>query len=842
MPATTLAEDATSEPAQARYFEPALFRGGSKSREALQLLSRQRKVLPGTYKVDIHVNGQRKLTDEVEYLHSESGDATLCVRRSVIEAVGIIAAPDAGPADAATCVEYARLVPGAGSEMDIGALRLNLTVPQTLMVKRPKGYVEVDALDAGRTIGFVNYSTNYYRYSSHRQGGSDVSSAYLSLNSGFNVGLWQVRHQASASHVSSYGSSYKPQRTYLQRPLVALQSQLTLGETYTRGQVLSGLRFRGLTLESDERMLPDTARGFAPTIRGVAATNARISVWQSGSEIYQTTVAPGPFEINDLYPTSYSGDLSVKILEADGSSQSFSVPYSALPESLRPGMTRYSVSLGRTQDTRIETAFADFTYQRGMSNALTGNLGVRAATGYQAVTLGGVWNNALGAFGSGITHSTAKGADGADFSGWMANLSYSRTFRPTNTVVTLAGYRYSSRGYRDLIDALATRETADTTADYWSPNYLQRDRIELVMNQSIGRAGSLFVSGSSQTFRNARGRENQVQAGYSVAFANGTTVNLTLARQQSGYFYGTDDWDGYPRRPVHGRQTVGSLTVAVPLGRYKAGAPSMLTTTYAHRPDSNSVQASVSGAVGEQQTTSYLAGVSRDSNKGNTVWNGSASKRLSVGSVSAAATSGSGYTQVSLSGQGAFAIHAGGVTFGPYVGETFALVEAKGAAGARLLNAQGITIDRNGYALAPALTPYRYNSIVLDPSNMSRHVEIAEGELRIAPYAGAAVLARFETHHGYPMIIGITLPDGESVPFGAQAFDEDGNAVGLAGQGGLIYLRTPNLQGAVTIRWGDQVDQRCTARYAVGEKARKVSVIRTSAACNYPSDLMGDRQ
>jgi outer membrane usher protein len=38
--------------------------------------------------------------------------------------------------------------------------------------------------------------------------------------------------------------------------------------------------------------------------------------------------------------------------------------------------------------------------------------------------------------------------------------------------------------------------------------------------------------------------------------------------------------------------------------------------------------------------------------------------------------------------RGALAVHAGGITLGPYLGDTFALIEAKGAEGARLFNGQ----------------------------------------------------------------------------------------------------------------------------------------------------------
>ncbi len=44
---------------------------------------------------------------------------------------------------------------------------------------------------------------------------------------------------------------------------------------------------------SDDEMLPDSQRGFAPTIRGVAHSNAKVTVSQHGYVIYETFVSPG---------------------------------------------------------------------------------------------------------------------------------------------------------------------------------------------------------------------------------------------------------------------------------------------------------------------------------------------------------------------------------------------------------------------------------------------------------------------------------------------------------------------------------------------------------------------
>ena len=94
-------------------------------------------------------------------------------------------------------------------------------------------------------------------------------------------------------------------------------------------------------------MLPDSLQGYAPTIRGVAQTNARVTVRQNGYIIYNTYVAPGPFALDDLYPTSSGGDLEVTITEADGRETRYIQAFAAVPTLLREGTWRYSATAGQ---------------------------------------------------------------------------------------------------------------------------------------------------------------------------------------------------------------------------------------------------------------------------------------------------------------------------------------------------------------------------------------------------------------------------------------------------------------------------------------------------------------
>jgi outer membrane usher protein len=69
-------------------------------------------------------------------------------------------------------------------------------------------------------------------------------------------------------------------------------------------------------------------------------------VSQNKVVFFEQTVPPGPFEFDDINPVSSVGDLQVVIAEADGSQQSFVVPYSQTAGKLKPGAYLYNIAAG----------------------------------------------------------------------------------------------------------------------------------------------------------------------------------------------------------------------------------------------------------------------------------------------------------------------------------------------------------------------------------------------------------------------------------------------------------------------------------------------------------------
>ncbi|HDT7461240.1 TPA: fimbria/pilus outer membrane usher protein, partial [Escherichia coli] len=208
-------------------------------------------------------------------------------------------------------------------------LRLNVEIPQAMLVSRPRGYISPSQWQTGVPAAFVSYDVNHWRY---RTPDMENNQSYLGLRAGFNAGGWAFRHRGTESWSDGHAEGYRSIETNLQHDIAMLRAQLTLGDFTTTGELMDSNSLRGIRLASDDRMLPGSLRGYAPVVRGMAGSNARVTVRQNGNIIYETTVPAGPFSISDLYPSGYGGDLTVTVTESDGQTRSFIVPFASVAQ------------------------------------------------------------------------------------------------------------------------------------------------------------------------------------------------------------------------------------------------------------------------------------------------------------------------------------------------------------------------------------------------------------------------------------------------------------------------------------------------------------------------------
>ena len=782
----------------------------------LQRFSNGTGVLPGTYKILVTLNTERLTTAEVEFRAGDNNVVDACIPAKVFELVSFkkeqikFTQWDA-LIDSKKCTRIQDIIPEATQIFDSEAQQLDLSVPQVYINKVPRGSVPPSMWDSGIPALMLGYNMNGYQ---SKNSNYESKSFYTSVYSGLNIGAWYLRHTGSYSWMQDQGGHYTVLNTYIQRDIPVILGRMVAGQLNTSGQLFDTLPISGAQVASDERMLPQSLRGYAPEIRGVAKTNAKVTVKQSGQTIYETTVSPGAFVINDLYPTGYGGNLDVTIEEADGSQQNFSIPYSSVSQLLRPGSIHYNFSAGKLRSDSVSDnpVFTEATWQQGFTNVLTGYAGVQANQDYQAVKIGTALGFSIGALAFDVTQSRARLPGRDDMTGQSYQISYSKLISETNSDITLAAYRFSSSGYMDYLTAM---ETLDNIHHGEGDDEIRREKNRLTLHISQGLmqgGGQFYASASMENYWNEGSLDQQYQIGYSNSY-KWLSYSLSITRSQ-------DEWGE--------SQTRYFLNFTMPLweNRDLGASVPQLGMSYNQDSDGNATeQALISGSLGEHNQYSYSVSGSHDANAG-TTGNVGGTYKSSVASLTASYSKGRDYSSSSMGASGTLLAHSGGVTISPYTGNTFALVEAKGAEGAVIPSYTGVTIDRFGYALFPATSPYQLNDIVIDPKGTSDDIELDNTLQKIVPRYGAVVKVKFDTRLGSPVLIHADHA-GKTLPFGADVFDDNGVSVGTVSQGSMIYARVPNNTGSLYVKWGNDEYDQCSVHYNLAperENEKKTSL------------------
>jgi len=792
----------------------------------------------GNYRIDLHMNGEWKGRTEVRFEARNPGDlvAQPCFDGALVEMLGFdlekfsTSVREQLHAGEQLCLPLAELIEGAAAHYDHSDFKLNVSAPQILLRRDARGYVDPSLWDDGITAGTLQYDYNMYR---SETAGNDQTSHYLGLRAGFNLGAWRLRYRGSANRRSGGGSQYRSDVLYAERGLPALRSRLTLGETVTDGQVFESVTFRGAKLDSDDRMYPDSLRGYAPVVRGVAQSNARVQISQRGMPIYEITVPPGPFVIDDLFPNGTGGDLLVTVTEADGSQNQFTVVYSAVAELLRPGFTKYSLVAGEYRNRQVTRAssFVMGTLRHGLNNTMTGYTGLMAGEGYASLAAGLAFNLPIGAVSTDITHAHTRVRGLLISSGHSVQVSYSKILPVIDTNVTIASYRYSSSGFFSPSEAFQLRDGGLMGSGFLGGG-IERQRNRLVLNaqQTLpGNWGVFSISASSQDYHQREGRDTQYQASYGRSISR-ASVGFSAGRVRNTFL---GNWDNQY-----------TFNLSLPLD---AGDSHMnLGSSYSHSAGNDSLQANLSGAVGASRQLGWNLFASAQDSEGRSTqgsggagvsWTGSKAR---MGANASLASGGNRQYGVSLSG-GVVAF-GGGLVLAPQLGDTIAIVEAKDAHGAAVGNAIGVKLNRRGHAVVPWMQPFRLNSVTLDPKGLSTDVALAATIQRVAPTAGAVSLLRFETERGYSILLRGRREDGSYLPFAASIYDAQGRHVGYISQGGQALVRVNAVSGELTVRWGQAATEMCQFSYRVPEHADENDYRRVDALCLQSLDAAMDGQ
>ncbi|MFI7811418.1 outer membrane usher protein [Citrobacter werkmanii] len=816
-------------------FDSSFLMGPGSSKVDLSRYSDGNTIAPGFYDVSGYVNNDLVTTLKVEFIDiANNGKTQACITPKILSQLHI-RIPDDLPEKALllkreesvnNCLDLAKAIPLSKSHYDGGDQRLDIGVPQMWVQKGFANYVDPSLWDDGIPAAMLSYNISAWK-NENNYGTED--SVYAGFNSGINLGAWHFRAQGNYSRQKDGDSNIEYQNRYVQRDIAALRSQLVIGESGTSGEAFDTVNIRGVRLYSESQMLPPQLASYAPTIRGVANSNAKVTITQNGYKIYETTVPPGPFVIDDLSPSGYGADLEVTITEADGSKHSFSQAFSSLVQMMHPGVGKWDLSVGQVNDDSLhdEPGLAQGTFYYGFNSTFTGFSGIQATdNGYFAGLLGLGMNTLVGAVSFDITQSQTDIPDDKTYRGQSYRVSWNKFFAPTDTSLNIAAYRYSTKDYLGLNDALSiiddVKHSNDNTDHGMNSYSRMKNQFTISLNQSLQSEdtnyGSLYLNGSWADYWVTNDSRSSFSAGYSNSLG-WASYSINLQR--------TYDENDKRDDSIY-------LSVTIPLDkllgtdRDKGGFHTLNSSISSDFDGSNQFNTSANGYSADNRW-SYSVSTAYDMEKEEkdlSTISSYVSYDSDYGSIAASASaSNDSSRQYSLNTDGGFVLHSGGLTFSNQSfgdSDTLVLIDAPGAEGARI-DYGNSTIDRFGYGIGSSLTPYRENLVSLDINELDNDIEMKSTSATVIPRRGAVVVSQFETDQGRSAIINLIRSDSQPVPFTAEVFDMNNTLLGTVGQGSQAFVRGINESGELEVRWNQQNKmQSCRLHYQTTSGNEKV--------------------
>ncbi|WP_260513340.1 fimbria/pilus outer membrane usher protein [Serratia fonticola] len=781
-----------SKLAQAIEFNLDVLDAEDRSNVDLSRFSQVGYVMPGRYIMAVYLNEQniadREQTIPFYADPQVAKSSTLCFPAALVERLGLTAeaASEVTFWHQEECADFSALH-GLTLKGDITSGTLYISAPQALLEYSDPNWLPPSRWDNGIPGLLLDYSLNATTSKAH-QGGTSKN-ASLSGTAGVNIGPWRFRGDYQGNYEFSSATRQAQRhfdwsRWYAYRALPRLNATLTLGENYFYSDIFDSFRFTGVGLASDERMLPPNLRGYAPEVRGIAKTNATVTVSQQGRVIYETTVASGPFRIRDLN-RAVSGRLDVRVNEQDGTQQTFTVDTANVPYLTRPGTVRYKNAVGRpsTYQHDIEgPLFGSGEFSWGVANDWSLYGGAVGANNYQAFSLG-LGRNLfmLGALSADVTQSIARlpqregGKKGKSY-----RLSYSKRFDEFDSEVTFAGYRFSERDYMSMGQYLDARFGGSTVAQ-------SKEMYTITANKSFTDAQlSLYATYTHQSYW-----DRQPEDSYSLSvsryfdFMGHRDLSLNVSASRSQYQQRYND-------------TV-FVSLSVPLGSGQSLGYSGQSSnnrlnqalSYTNNIDINNNYRVAAGVnnLGRQQTAKQVNGYYTHRGDNSDI------------SLNAAYVE-NGTTSAGLSMQGGLTATVKGAALHPagMNGGTRLMLSTEGIADVPIEGGL-VRSNRFGIAVLANVNSYYRTDTRVDINQLADDVEVSKGVVESTLTEGAIGYRRFSLLKGEKALAIIALPGGKHPPFGASVVDQKGRELAIVSDGGLAYLSGITAGDVLNVNW-----------------------------------------
>jgi outer membrane usher protein len=815
----TVARAADDDAPKRVTFDATLLRGARDGVVDLSPFERGAAIAPGEHEVDVVRNGEALGRRRVRLDAAQDATPTTCVDGAFAAWLGVAVArlPAAvrEALHAGECIAFDVLHAAADARYDGADLTVRVSIPQALLVRRDDA-IDPAAFDAGIPAVRINHAANVTFEPGH------VRHASLHLDAGANAGAWRWRHRGSHTWSAS-GRRSQALAATVERDVARFDARLTFGDFFVDGMGFDAVALRGVQFRSDDRMAPSSATHHAPIVRGTADTHARVQVRQAGALLLDVPVPPGPFALDTVRPLARGGALDVRVVEADGRIRSFALPYSAIPGLLRAGRARFDVAAGlwRGNGFTGDAPVFQGAMQRGLHDRLTLRGGAQLAPDYAQALAGTAFATPVGAFS--LERLVARSVvDDTRRTGAGTRMGFTTQFAPTRTHVDVSAWHRPDARHRSLHEVMHARRSEPAQR---LP--IEGERFELSLHQSLGaRRHALRMTVVARRAA-PRADARSLQLAYALPVrSNGAQLQGLLEH-------------GRETAPDAGRtaSTMATLSLAIPLHAPSPQAPTFFQAHARAGAGHRTLQAGVGGAFGEEARNAWRAGLSR-ADAAPFIASASLARASRTGRIAAGWSAGAGRQQGSASFDGSLVLHAHGVTAGPSLGDTAALVRSEHGAGAKLLHVPQGRLDRGGRALVPHLSPYRRNRVGIDPLGAAEGVVFDWTERDVVPRAGALVDVWVPGTRSAARFVRILDAGGAPAVFGARIVDAAGTLRGQVGRDGITLLDAHD-DATLTLLWRDGEDtSRCTLASAIDLRARHP---RTPAHAHHPGEPRDER-
>ncbi|WP_406902934.1 outer membrane usher protein [Serratia marcescens] len=759
----------------------------------LSQFSRGGYIMPGTYDMVIRIN-KNELPERLVSFYAPEDDpngSRVCINKALTEQLGLKenAFSQLTWWHQGECLDE-NSIQGMTSRGDLSTSALYLSIPQAFLEYTDENWDPPSRWEEGIPGLLFDYNVNSRTQKSQRDGGSSYA---LSGNgvAGANLGAWRLRAdwQASLDHQTGSGQPTRKQlewsRYYAYRAVPALRSKLLIGENYLDSGMFDSFRFTGVSLVSDDGMLPPNLRGYAPEVTGVAKTNAKVTVSQQGRVLYETTVAAGPFRIQDIND-AVNGELNVRIEEQDGNVQEFVMNTSNIPYLTRPGSVRFKLATGKPSDFEHHSRgplFGTGEFSWGVSNGWSLYGGALLGGDYNALSLGvGRDLLALGALSFDATQSRARlPQEEQTLSGGSYRLSYSKKFDDYDSQVTFAGYRFSEQDFMSMSEYLDARYYGSRTGN-------GKEMYTITFNKQFRDWGlSSYINYSHETYwdRPANDRYNLTLSRY-FDLGSLRNVSLSLSAYRNKY-NGTNDDGAY-------------LSLSLPWGERS-------TVSY-------------NATVNRSDTTHRMSYFSRSDDRSNYQLSAGSSRsgvnltgfydrEGDMARISANASYQEGrYSAFGLSAQGGVTLTAegGALHRSNMAGGTRMLIDTSGVPDVPVRGySKNSRSNAWGKAVIGDVNSYYRNSASIDLNQLGDNAEASQSVVQATLTEGAIGYRKFDVISGGKAMAVIKLADGSEPPFGATVLNDRQQEAGIVNDGGSVYLSGLNAGEVMQVRWNGEV-------------------------------------